>query len=126
MLLTIVGANSMEILHLVRSETSHSQDELIARAARSWDPEFPGRMELPRKYATVCRATIVLAKSKQKDPNDVLPEVCRIRGIDESEAIEALDALALSIDEETYPSRRKQGMKAAITSKTKDLLARLR
>ncbi|HNT46048.1 MAG TPA: hypothetical protein PKK27_05620 [Methanothrix soehngenii] len=122
----MIGVNSMEILHLVRSKTSHSQDELIARAARSWDPEFPGRMELPRKYAAVCRETIVLAKSKQKDPKEVLPEVCRIRGIDESEAIEALDALALSIDEETYPSRRKQGMQAAITSKTKDLLARLR
>ena len=122
----MIGVNSMEILHLVRSKTSHSQDELIARAARSWDPEFPGRMELPRKYAAVCRETIVLAKSKQKDPKEVLPEVCRIRGIDESEAIEALDALALRIDEETYPPKRKQGMQAAITLKTKDLLARLR
>jgi hypothetical protein len=116
----------MEILHLVKSKTSRSQDELIARAARSWDPEFPGRMELPRKYAAICRETIVLAKSKQKDPKDILPEVCRIRGIDESEVIEALYALALIIDEETYPSKRNKGMQAAITLKIKDLLTRLR
>jgi len=116
----------MEILHLVKSKTSHSQDELIARAARSWDPEFPGRMELPRKYAAVCRETIVLAKSKQKDPKDILSEVCRIRGIDDSEVIEVLYALALIIDEENYPSKRNKGTQAAITLKIKDLMTRLR
>ena len=107
----------MEILHLVRSKTSHSQDELIARAARSWDPEFPGRMELPRKYAAVCRETIVLAKSKQKDPKEVLPEVCRIRGIDESEAIEALDALALASMRNLSSGEARDA--SCVTSKTK-------
>ena len=116
----------MDILHLVRPKTSRSQDELIARAARSWNPEFPGRMELPRKYATICRATMVLATSKQKNPQEVLSEVCRIKGINESEIIEALEELALSIDEEDHPSNRNLGMQAAMTSKINELMARLR
>ena len=69
---------------------------------------------------------MVLATSKQKDPQEVLPEVCRIRGINESEVIEALEELALSIDEEDHPSNRNRGMQAAMTLKINELMARLR
>ena len=53
-------------------------DKLIARAARSWNTDFPGRKELPRKYAKICWETTALARSKQRSPEDILHEVCRI------------------------------------------------
>jgi len=69
----------VDVLRLVKSEPSPLKDGLIARAARSWNPEFPGRMELPQKYAKICLATMVLAASKQRAPLEILPEVCRIK-----------------------------------------------
>lgn len=116
----------MDISRLVRSKPSPFRDDLIARAARSWDPEFPGRMELPRKYANICRLTMILATSKGRNPNEILHEVCRIKGVDESEAIEALETLALRIQGEDYASKENHGMRASLTSRTKDLLERLR
>ena len=116
----------MDISRLVRPKPSPFRDDLIARAARSWDPEFPGRMELPRKYANICQSTMILAASQRRNPIEILPEVCRIKGIDESEVIEELEALALRIEGEDYASREIHGMRAALTSRTKDLLERLR
>ena len=117
----------MDISRLVRSRPSSPfREDLIARAARSWDPEFPGRIELPRKCANICRLTMILATSKRRNPNEILHEVCRIKDIDESEVIDALEALALRIEREDYASKENHGMRAALTSRTKDLLERLR
>ena len=116
----------MDISRLLRAKPLLFRDDLIARAARSWDPEFPGRMELPRKYANICRITMILATSKQRNPNEILHEVCRIKGIDELEVIEALEALALRIEEEDYASKGKHGMRDTLTSRTKDFLERLK
>jgi len=33
----------MDLLHMVKPRPPLSMDELIVRAARSWDPDFPGR-----------------------------------------------------------------------------------
>lgn len=115
----------MKISRLVRSKPPPFRDDLIARAARSWDPEFPGRMELPRKYADICRLTMILAASSGKNPNEILHETCRIKGIEESDVIEALEALALKVEREYYDTNEKHGMRAALTSKTKDILERL-
>jgi len=116
----------MDISRLVRSKPSPFRDDLIARAARSWNPEFPGRMELPRKYANICRSTMILAASQRRKPTEILPEVCRIKGEDVSEITEALDALALRIERDDYASNKNHGMRAALTARTKDLLERLR
>jgi hypothetical protein len=117
----------MDISRLVRSKPSSPfRDDQIARAARSWDPEFPGRTELPRKYANICRLAMILATSKERNPTKTLHEVCRIKGVDESELIEALETLALRIEEEDHASQENHGMRAALTSRTKDLLERLR
>jgi hypothetical protein len=116
----------MNISRLVRSKPPPLRDDLIARAARSWDPEFPGRMELPRKYANICRQAMILAASKKRNPNEILHEVCRIKGIDELEVIEALEALALRIEREDYALKEKHGMRSALTSRAKDLLGRVR
>ena len=116
----------MDISRLVKSEPSPFREDLIARAARSWNPEFPGRMELSQKYAKICLATMVIATSKQRDPREILPEVCRIKGEDVSEITEALDALALRIERDDYASNKNHGMRAALTARTKDLLERLR
>ncbi len=116
----------MDILHLVKSKPSPLRDSLIARAARSWNPEFPGRKELPQKYAKICLATMVLAASKQRDPTDILPEVCRIKGVDESEVVEALELLARRIEDTDDAFRGNNGMKATLTKRTKSLLERLR
>jgi hypothetical protein len=115
----------MDISRLVRSKPSPFRDDLIARAARSWDPEFPGRMELPRKYANICQLTMILATSKKRNPKEILHEVCRIKGVDESEVIDALEAMAIRIERENYASKEKHGMRAALNSRTKDLLERL-
>ena len=101
-------------------------EDLIARAARSWNPEFPGRMELPQKYAKICLATMVIAASKQRDPREILPEVCRIKGVDESEVIEALKLLARRIEDTDYALKGNSGMEAALTKRTKSLLGWLR
>jgi hypothetical protein len=116
----------MDISRLVRSKPSPFRDDLIARAARSWDPEFPGRMELPRKYANICRITMILVTSKQRNPNEILHEVCRIKGVDELEVIGALEALALRIEDEEYASKGNHVMRATLTTRTKDLLERLK
>jgi hypothetical protein len=116
----------MDISRLVRSKPSPFGDELIARAARSWNPEFPGRNELPRKYANICLATMVLATSKQRSPKEMLTEVCRIKGVDESEVIEALEALARRIEETNHASKGKHGMQATLVSRTKSFFERLR
>jgi hypothetical protein len=118
----------MDISRLVKSKPSPLplRDGLIARAARSWNPEFPGRMELPQKYAKICLVTMVLATSKQRDPMEILPEVCRIKGVDETEVIEALKLLAQRIEDTDYALKRDSGMEAALTKRTKSLLGRLR
>ncbi|HUS76813.1 MAG TPA: hypothetical protein VMY43_12525 [Methanothrix sp.] len=69
---------------------------------------------------------LILATSKKRNPNEILHEACRIKGIDESEVINALEALALRIKGEDYASKENHGMRAALTSRTKDLLERLR
>jgi hypothetical protein len=101
-------------------------DELIARAARSWNPEYPGRKELPRKYAKVCWATMVLAKSKQRTPQEMLPEVCRIKGLVDSEVIEALELLASRIQENDDAFKDDRGVKGTLISSTRGLLEKLR
>lgn len=116
----------MDISRSVKSKPSPFRDGLIARAARSWNPEFPGRIELPQKYAKICLATMVLATSQQRDPKEILPEVCRIRGVDESEVIEALKLLARRIEDADYASKGNSGMEAALTKGTKSLLEWLR
>ena len=116
----------MDISRLVKSEPSPFREDLIARAARSWNPEFPGRMELSQKYAKICLATMVIATSKQRDPREILPEVCRIKGVDESEVIEALKLLARRIEDTDYALKGDSGMEAALTKRTKSLLGRLR
>ena len=116
----------MDISRLVKSKPSPFRDGLIARAARSWNPEFPGRRELPQKYAKICLATMVLATSKQRDPMEILPEVCRIKGVDESEVFEALKLLARRIEDMDYVSKGNSGMEDALTKRTKSLLERLR
>ena len=116
----------MDILRLVKSEPSPLKDGLIARAARSWNPEFPGRMELPQKYAKICLATMVLAASKQRAPLEILPEVCRIKGVDESEVIEALKLLARRIEDADNASKGNSGKDATLIRRTKNLLERLR
>lgn len=109
----------MDISHLVRPKPPPFGDELIARAARSWNPEFPGREELPRKYAKICWATMVLATSQQRAPKEMLSELCRTKGIDESEVFEALEALAHRIEETDYAFKGKPGMRATLSSRTK-------
>jgi predicted transcriptional regulator with HTH domain len=42
---------------------------------------------------------MVLATSQQRAPKEMLSEVCRTKGIDESEVFEALEALAHRIEE---------------------------
>ncbi|MHB8120163.1 MAG: hypothetical protein ACYDHX_15825 [Methanothrix sp.] len=118
----------MDISRLVKSKPSPLplRDGLIARAARSWNPEFPGRMELPQKYAKICLVTMVLATSKQRNPMEILPEVCRIKGVDESEVIEALKLLARRIEDTDYAPKGNSGMEAALIKRTKSLLERLR
>ncbi len=116
----------MDISHLVRSKPSPLGDELIARAARSWNPEFPGRKELPSKYAKICWATMVLAASQQRAPKDMLSEVCRTKGIDESEVLEALEAMAHRIEETDYASKGIPEMGATLISRTKSFFERLR
>jgi len=116
----------VDISRLVKSKPSPFRDGLIARAARSWNPEFPGRRELPQKYAKICLATMVLATSKQRDPMEILPEVCRIKGVDEAEVFEALKLLSHRIEDMDYISRGNSGMEDALTRNTKNLLERLR
>jgi hypothetical protein len=116
----------MDFSRFVRSKPSPLRDALIARAARSWNPEFPGRMELPRKYARICWVTMALAADKQERPEEVLPEVCRIKGVDQLEVIEALEAMALIIEEKDCGSKGYNGKQVALTSKTKALLKALR
>jgi hypothetical protein len=124
----------MDILRLARFKPSQfgnegerpKFNELIARAARSWNPEYPGRKELPRKYAKICWATMVLAKSKQRDPQEMLPEVCRIKGLVESEVIEALESLASRIQETDHAFKDDRGVKGALISSTRGLLEKLR
>ncbi len=101
-------------------------DKLIVRAARSWNIEVPGRKELPRKYAKICWETLTLAKSKRRNPEDVLPEVCRIKGVDESEVIEALEALARIIEETNYSIKENRDTGMALISSAKNLLEKLR
>jgi hypothetical protein len=101
-------------------------DKLIVRASRSWSTEFPGTKELPRKFAKICWETITLARSKQRNPEDMLHEVCRIKGVDESEVIGALEALARRIEETDNALEGNREMKAALISRTKSLLERLR
>ena len=116
----------MDILHLVSTKPSLSVDELIERAARSWDPDFPGRDELPRKYADICRSAVKLAMIKGQNRGSSLHDLCRTRGIDESEVISALEALALRIEVGESVSGQMQRMQAALTSKTRDLWQRMR
>lgn len=118
--------NCMDISRLVSSKPSHSRDALIARAARSWDPEFPGRMEVSRRHAAICRTTMILAASRQRSPQELLSEVCRIKCVDESEVIEALEAIALRINEEDRALKENLGMGARLASKMKCFLERLR
>jgi hypothetical protein len=115
----------VNISRLGKSKPSPFRDGLIARAARSWNPEFPGRREIPQKYAKVCLATMVLATSKQRDPMEILPEVCRIKGVDESEVFEALKLLARRIEDTDYASKGNSGMEGALINRTKSLLERL-
>ena len=118
----------MDISRLVKSKPSPSlplREGLIARAARSWNPEFPGRMELPQKYAKICQATMILALSKKRDPQEMLPEVCRIKGIDESEIMEALKLLAQRIEDADYATQGDNGLEATL-KRTQSLLGRLR
>ncbi|NYT01741.1 MAG: hypothetical protein GKC10_03150 [Methanosarcinales archaeon] len=79
-------------------------------------------MELPRKYAELCQAAMILAASRGRNPQQMLLEVCRIKGVEESEVMEAMQAFALRIEEEDYSS----GVRAALTSRTKDLLGQFR
>lgn len=101
-------------------------NELIVRAARSWNPEYPGREELPRKYASICRTTVILASSQQKSSQKILSEVCRIKGIDESEVISALELLASRIEESDPLFQRDREIKRALLNQTKSLLQRLK
>lgn len=101
-------------------------NDLIARAARSWNPEYPGRKELPRKYAGICLATMILAKSQQRDPQEILSEVCRIKGIDESEVIDALEMLASRIEENDHESLEERKIKKALIDRTKSIFERLK
>jgi hypothetical protein len=118
----------MDISRLVKSKSSPLplRDGLIARAARSWNPEFPGRMELPQKYAKICLVTMVLATSKQRNPMEILPEVCRIKGVDESEVIDALKLLAQRIEDTDYAPKGNSGMESALIKRTKSFFERLR
>ncbi|HPT18677.1 MAG TPA: hypothetical protein PLJ25_01335 [Methanothrix sp.] len=111
----------MDILHLKKTKPPLSVDELIERAARSWDPDFPGRDELPRKYADICRSAVKLALIKGQNRGASLHDLCRTRGIDESEVIFALEELGRII-----ASGEMQTMQAALRSKTRDLWQRLR
>lgn len=117
---------AMDILHLVSTKPSLSVDELIERAARSWDPDFPGRDELPRKYADICRSSVKLALIKGQNRVACLHDLCRTRGIDESEVIFALEELGSRIELGECASGQMQRMQAALTSKTRDLWQRLR
>jgi hypothetical protein len=116
----------MGIFHLVKPKPQPFGDKLIARAARSWNPEFPGREENPRKYAKICWATMVLATSRHRCPKEMLSEICRTKGIDESEVFEALEALAYRIEETDYAFKGKPGMRATLSSRTKSFFERLR
>ena len=116
----------MDLLHMVKPRPPLSMDELIVRAARSWDPDFPGRDELPHKYADLCRMAVKLAKATEQKPGAALHELCRSRGIDESEVMQVLEALALRIEEEGSAPGEMQKMQAALTSKTRGLWQRLR
>ena len=116
----------MNISLLVKSKPSPFRDDLIARAARSWNPEFPGRMELPRKYANICRSTMILASSQGRNPTEILPQVCRVKGVDESEVMDALQALASKIQGQEYSSKMSHGIRPILISRTRELLERLR
>lgn len=116
----------MNISPLAKSEPSPLRDDLIARAARSWDPEFPGRMELPRKYANICRSTMILSSSQGRNPTEILPGVCRVKGVDESEVMDALQALAFKIQGQDYASKMSHGVRPTLISRTRELLERLR
>ena len=116
----------MNISLLVKSKPSPFRDDLIARAARSWNPEFPGRMELPRKYANICRSTMILASSQGRNPTEILPQVCRVKGVDESEVMDALQALASKIQGQEYSSKMSNGIRPTLISRTRELLERLR
>jgi hypothetical protein len=101
-------------------------NELIARASRSWNPEYPGRKELPRKYASICWATMVIAKEQQRDPKEILPEVCRIKGLDESEVIAALEMLASRIEEKGHERLEDREIKKALIDRTRSFLEKLK
>lgn len=116
----------MDISHLVKSKPSPLRDSLIARAAKSWNTEFPDRKELPQKYAKICLATMTLAASQQRTPMEILPEICRIKGVDESEVIEALELLASRIENADGAFKGDRGIKATLTKGTNSLLERLR
>ena len=57
---------------------------------------------------------------------DILPEVCRIRGVDESEVIGALEALAHVIEETNHACKENREVGIALTSRAKNLLEKLR
>ena len=57
---------------------------------------------------------------------EILPEVCRIKGVDEAEVFEALKLLSHRIEDMDYISRGNSGMEDALTRNTKSLLERLR
>ena len=76
-----------------------------------------------RRYAG---KPLTLAKSKRRNPEDILPEVCRIKGVDESEVIEALEALARIIEETNYSIKENRDTGMALISSAKNLLEKLR
>jgi len=65
-------------------------NEKIARAARSWNPVFPGRKEVPRHIARTCRAAMALARYNDEEPEECLCKACKINGIDEQEIYKAV------------------------------------
>lgn len=69
---------------------------------------------------------MIVAESSGRSPEEVLSEVCRLKCVDESEVIEALEAIAFRIEDEDRAFREKRGIHAQLASMTRSLLGRLR
>jgi len=52
---------------------------------------------------------MILATSKERNPTKTLHEVCRIKGVDESELIEALETWPLGSKKRIMPPRKIMG-----------------
>jgi len=69
---------------------------------------------------------MILASSQGRNPTEILPQVCRVKGVDESEVMDALQVLASKIQGQEYGSKMNNGIRPILISRTRELLERLR